>query len=433
MAAKTLIDRLRNALRAFRTARGGNVVFTFALATVPIIGFVGAAVDYSRANSAKAAMQAAVDSTALMLSKDAQTLTTAQLNQKATAYFQALFNRTDVSNIVITPTFTSPSAGRLQDRRHRHRTGRHHLHQGVRAANLNINVSSEVLWGIKKLELALALDNTGSMASSSKMTELKKAVHTLLDTLKKAAKTPGDVKVAIIPFDTTVNIGTTYKDQPWFDIDSIDCNGWASGSGCNSTNWKNYWEGCVRDRTQPYDVQDTSPSTSNSNTLYPVYDCGTLTKIMPLSYDWTALNNKVDAMQPNGNTNVTIGLVWAWHALTTNTPLTEAAAPSPDLDKVIILLTDGDNTESWNNSNNTKITSQSTIDARTSAGLHQHQGGQHQDLHGAGDRRQRVAAAGLRDQSDHVLRRAEREPAQQRVHLDRPEPRQSAHREITAE
>jgi Flp pilus assembly protein TadG len=367
MAAKTLIDRLRNALRAFRTARGGNVVFTFALATVPIIGFVGAAVDYSRANSAKAAMQAAVDSTALMLSKDAQTLTTAQLNQKATAYFQALFNRTDVSNIAITPTFTSPSAGDFKI----DVTGTGQVAttftKVLGQQTLNINVSSEVLWGIKKLELALALDNTGSMASSSKMTELKKAVHTLLDTMQKAAKTPGDIKVAIIPFDTTVNIGTTYKDQPWYDIGSLDCNGWASGSGCNSTNWKNYWEGCVRDRTQPYDVQDTSPSTSNNNTLYPVYDCGTLTKIMPLSYDWTALNSKVDAMQPNGYTNVTIGLVWAWHALTTNTPLTEAAAVSPDLDKVIILLTDGDNTESWNNTNNTKITSQSTIDGRTSA------------------------------------------------------------------
>ena len=37
---------------------------TFALATIPLIGFVGAAVDYSRANSAKAAMQAALDATA---------------------------------------------------------------------------------------------------------------------------------------------------------------------------------------------------------------------------------------------------------------------------------------------------------------------------------------------------------------------------------
>jgi Flp pilus assembly protein TadG len=367
MAAKTLIDRLRNALRAFRTARSGNVVFTFALATVPIIGFAGAAVDYSRANSAKAAMQAAVDSTALMLSKDAQTLTTAQLNQKATAYFNALFNRTDVSNIVITPAFTSPSAGDF--RIDVIGTGKvaTSFTKVFGQQTMNINVSSEVLWGIKKLELALALDNTGSMSSNSKMTELKKAVHTLLDTMKKAAKTPGDIKVAIIPFDTTVNIGTSYKNEPWFDIDSIDCNGWASGSGCNSSNWKSYWEGCVRDRTQPHDAQDTSPTTSDKKTLYPVYDCGTLTKVMPLSYDWTALNDKVDAMQPNGYTNVTIGLVWAWHALTTNTPLTQAAAPSPDLDKVIILLTDGDNTEAWNNSNNTKITSQTTIDGRTSA------------------------------------------------------------------
>ncbi len=87
---------------------------------------------------------------------------------------------------------------------------------------------------------------------------------------------------------------------------------------------------------------------------------------MPLSYDWNALNDKIDAMQANGNTNVTIGMVWAWQALTPGDPFTGAATPSPDLDKVIILLTDGDNTESWKNSNNTKVTSQSAIDARTS-------------------------------------------------------------------
>ena len=58
-------------LAGFRTARGGNVAITFALATLPILGFVGAAVDYSRANSVKAAMQTALDSTALMLSKEA--------------------------------------------------------------------------------------------------------------------------------------------------------------------------------------------------------------------------------------------------------------------------------------------------------------------------------------------------------------------------
>ena len=85
---------------------------------------------------------------------------------------------------------------------------------------------------------------------------------------------------------------------------------------------------------------------------------------------------------------MTIGLAWGWHALTTNAPFTEAAAPAPDLDKVIILLTDGDNTESWNNSNNTKVTSAVGDRRAHRLGLHQHQGGQHQDLHGARHRRE---------------------------------------------
>ena len=62
---------LARTLSAFRSARGGNVAITFGLALIPVFGMVGAAVDYTRANSVKAAMQAALDATALMLSKDA--------------------------------------------------------------------------------------------------------------------------------------------------------------------------------------------------------------------------------------------------------------------------------------------------------------------------------------------------------------------------
>ena len=73
------MERKRQELaeEAPRNAKAGNVVITFAL-TIPIIGFVGAAVDYSRANSAKASMQAALDAAAFTLSKEAQGLTTAQ-------------------------------------------------------------------------------------------------------------------------------------------------------------------------------------------------------------------------------------------------------------------------------------------------------------------------------------------------------------------
>src|SRR5436309_4760919 len=108
MSITSLFDRFRKLVRELRTANGANVTVTFALATIPMVGFVGTAVDYSRANSVKAAMQAASDSAALMLSKQAQTLTTAQLNQKALEIFNALFNRTEATGIVITPTFTTP-------------------------------------------------------------------------------------------------------------------------------------------------------------------------------------------------------------------------------------------------------------------------------------------------------------------------------------
>ena len=360
MAPKTLIDRLFKRWRAFRPDQGGNVLVTFALTIVPIIGFVGVAIDYSRANSAKAAMQSAIDSTALFLSKDAQTATSEQLSQKANSYFQALFTRTDVTNIAIAATMTTPAAGSFQLNLTGSGTVATLLTKVIGVDSLTINASSQVVWGIKKLELALALDNTGSMSSANKMTELKKASHTLLDTLKKAAGKPGDVKVAIIPFDTTVNIGTTYKDQDWFDV---SCAALGSPPGCTTNTWKNYWEGCVRDRTYPNDTTDAVPS--SAATRFPIYDCGSLVKILPLTGDWTALNKRVDEMTPNGNTNVTIGLAWGWHALTTNAPLSEAVAPAPDIDKVLIILTDGTNTESWNNSNDTKETNSSKIDART--------------------------------------------------------------------
>ena len=361
MTKRPLFSRMRDAVRAFRSDQSGNVVITFTLAMIPIIGFTGAAVDYSRGSSAKTAMQAATDAAALILSKEAQTLSPADLNTKAKAFFLANLNRPDITNIVVTPTFTQPATGNFT--LNLVSTGNiKTTFTSMWQPSLAIGADSQVQWGMKKLELAMALDNTGSMASSQKMANLKTAAHSLLATLKTAAKKDGDVKVAIIPFDTTVKIGTGYKDQAWFDV---SCSALGNPNGCTSSNWKNYWEGCVRDRTYPYDTQDDAPNTNNAATLFPIYDCGSLATAMPLTYDWTALNNRIDQMTPNGNTNVTMGLVWGWHALTQSAPYTEAAAPATDLDKVLIILTDGTNTESWKNSNNTKVTSQTAIDART--------------------------------------------------------------------
>ena len=72
--------------------RRGGVAPMFALAIIPVFGLIGAAVDYSRANSVRSGMQSAIDATALAMSKLAPTLTQTQLQQQATAYFNAMFN-----------------------------------------------------------------------------------------------------------------------------------------------------------------------------------------------------------------------------------------------------------------------------------------------------------------------------------------------------
>ncbi|SIT53087.1 conserved hypothetical protein [Mesorhizobium prunaredense] len=59
------------------------------------------------------------------------------------------------------------------------------------------------------------------------------------------------------------------------------------------------------------------------------------------------INNAIDAMAPNGNTNVPEGLAWGWRTVSSNEPFTEGR-PNAERgnDKVVIVLTDGANTYS---------------------------------------------------------------------------------------
>jgi Flp pilus assembly protein TadG len=358
--------------RFLRNQKGG-VAPTLALAIIPLVGIVGAAVDYSRAASTRTAMQAALDSAALMLSKDAQTLTSTQLDSKATTYFNALFQRPEASNVQVTQQFSSPVAGNFTIKLVGSATMSTVVWRLVGQDQLTITATGEVVWGIKKLNLALALDNTGSMSSNNKMTELKKAAHNLLDTLKKAEKTPGDVKISIVPFAVDVNVGIDKVNEPWIDWEdwdekngtcSVSISNPKSKTKCQNNNgtWTpaahSTWNGCVMDRDQNNDVNATATG-EGAATKYRAHQASACpTAMMTLSTDWTALNAKIDAMTPAGNTNVTIGMQMAWQTLTPAAPF-NAPAAAPDLDKVIILLTDGQNTQNrWSSST-------TSIDSRT--------------------------------------------------------------------
>jgi uncharacterized protein YegL len=132
---------------------------------------------------------------------------------------------------------------------------------------------------------------------------------------------------------------------------------WRPASNAAATPAHTTWNGCVTDRDQNYDTNNTAPP---SGALFPAEQYSVCPVAMVAqTYDWTALNNKVDAMVAAGNTNQGIGLAWGWQSLTSGSPL---SAPDKDAryqyQDIIILLTDGLNTQNrWS-------TTQSVIDTR---------------------------------------------------------------------
>lgn len=333
-------------IRRFQNDRRGAIAVAFAVAMYPIIMMICAAVDLSRLSQQQARLQAALDAAALMVARlVADGKAPSDLTTVARQYVEGNVNPTEMFNLQVAAVIDGgvvrvTGSGTINPM----------MANILSGSNLSIGGTAGAVWRTKKIDLVLVLDNTGSMSSSGKMTALKSAAKNLVDMLASVATRPDAVRIGIVPFDTQVRVGTTYRNEPWLTY---------SGSGTTSGSWT----GCVADRDQSYDVDDTTPTTAVPGTLFPARNCTrtSLAAIMPLTTDWTALKGRIDAMAPSGNTNVTIGLAWGLHMLTPSQPLTNARtlATEPDLERIIILLTDGDNTQ------NRWTTNRSAIDART--------------------------------------------------------------------
>jgi Flp pilus assembly protein TadG len=371
MFIASITRHIRGAANRFGGAEDGNIAVIFAITCLPILTFVGAAIDYSRANNARSSMQAALDSTALMVSKDLSQglITTSQINTKAQAYFAALYTNKDAQSVAISATYTAASGSSssiIQVNGSGSITTDFMKVAGF--PNMNFNTMSTATWGSSKLRVALVLDNTYSMSDSGKMPALQSAAKTLVDTLSAQAANNGDVLISIVPFNVDVNVGTSNINATWLDWSDWDANHGSCSSGSYTTQstctshgntWntnRGNWTGCVQDRTTTnnYDTLSTAPNTAIAATLFqPVKEdfffgffgdpCPQ--QIMPLSYDWTALKAKITAMHPNGTTNQQIGVMWGWLSLLQQLPLSAPAEdPNYNYKKVIILLSDGDNT-----------------------------------------------------------------------------------------
>jgi len=211
------IKHLARLVRQFRTDARGNVAIIFALVSIPLVALVGAAVDYTRASSARTALQTALDSAALMISKDAASLTASQITTRARQYVDSLYLAADAPIQTFSATYT-PNSG----------SGASILLTaggniptyfmkvlGNNFSTLPINSSSTTKWGSTRMRVALVLDNTGSMAQNGKMAALQKAATDMITQLSSFNTTNGDVYISIVPFAKDVNAGSSSSSANW--------------------------------------------------------------------------------------------------------------------------------------------------------------------------------------------------------------------------
>ena len=213
----------------FLDDRSASVLPLLAVAAIPVVGLIGASVDYSRAAAVQTAMQAAVDSTSLAMAKDAASLNAAQLTTSAQAYFNAVFTRTDAAAPNVSVSYSTNGGSQVVVNA---TSSVNTMFMGIMGfRTLPVAATSTSTWGNNRLRVALVLDNTGSMSSgspTSKIAALKTATHNLLSQLQAAASTSGDVYVSIIPFNRDVNVGSSNYNAGW-----IDWTDWDADNGSN--------------------------------------------------------------------------------------------------------------------------------------------------------------------------------------------------------
>jgi Flp pilus assembly protein TadG len=381
--------------------RGATAFFT-AIIIVSLIGAVGVAVDGTRLVMVKSRLKTAIDAAALVAARD---ITLAESRTHATNLFWANFGRssatstlgylgTQITKVAVTDvaadTVSVVAEGLFPMT----------FMQILGISSMPIASSAQAIRAATGLEIALALDNTGSMAGwpiASVITSATELVNILYGNGSK--ETEQNLWISVVPFSAEVNIGTNRS--AWL----------KPGSNSAGAYMNTAWMGCVMAR---YDTVDAATGRTNDFTdvppgaapftpfLYPStaglytktagkkvisfgdndWTPGTITEsrqstiaqntavgpnlgcpqnraggglaILPETASRTTVLNQINEMVANfrGGTFINLGLQAGWWTISPRwrgaAGWGDATLPlnygTPYMKKVIVLMTDGNNT-----------------------------------------------------------------------------------------
>lgn len=267
----------RGFLKRLARARDGGVAMMFALALPPVALMAVAGIDFHRASTVRMNLQDALDAATLAAARSSET-TTAGVTRVGLAALQAnLANYPGVRLNQASTRFVLNADGSVDS--HAEATVDTLVAEMFLGGAMNVAADASVLRSNNRLEIALVIDNTGSMASGGKMRAAQDAATALVERLAAAAERspePDAVRISLVPFSMTVKVGTEYRNAGWMDTtaSAYGNNQLFSSSISRLTLFDRLrvsWAGCVESRPYPYDTRDTAPTTANRNTLFVHY------------------------------------------------------------------------------------------------------------------------------------------------------------------
>lgn len=235
---------------SFFEADRGNVGMLFALSLPVVLGFVGAAVDGAYMLDVKTQLQKSVDVAVLLAARDAETD-----EDRAEAFRNYLENNLGGQNFTVTASDVEVETGLNFLRITGHVSAdvrlffMHHL--GIK----ELNASASAFRSTESMEIAVVLDNTGSMGSGG-INALKRASHALVNAVEEGRGGDQDIRISLVPFVTAVNIKGEGFDPAWIDMDGQALyNGW------------NFIDDPLRERRRNGERLDELPEGSGSNAV----------------------------------------------------------------------------------------------------------------------------------------------------------------------
>lgn len=294
--------RFTDLISRFRKDDRGAFAVIFGILAIVLIASAGAVVDFTSMQQSRTRAQTALDAAALALQARITIDNNATLVSKSLAIVEETLNDPDVA-VSIDSVVTNTTEGSIEITASATAPTFFVALMGI--PDIEFRLVSQATRKQLDLEVAMVLDNSGSMGSNSRMTNLKKAARCAVNilynkiadcadaTLNAAdslTPTVANVKIGIAPFNEYVNVGTGYKTATWMNqtgngavsrsgFDDDDAEATAFTGNVNRFNLYTTmgitWKGCVVARNHTtgagglyYDTSDLPPLSGTPDSMF---------------------------------------------------------------------------------------------------------------------------------------------------------------------